>query len=74
KKQIEFYYELMNIDFLYPIINEFPKESLEKVNTVAGRLQSVFDKLGNAKADEFEQVIIDAVAELEDENEDKLNG
>ncbi|OTQ87532.1 hypothetical protein BG30_04800 [Bacillus subtilis subsp. subtilis] len=74
KKQIEFYYELMNIDFLYPIINEFPKESLEKVNTVAGRLQAVFDKLGNAKADEFEQVIIDTVAELEDENEEKLNG
>lgn len=66
KKQFEFYYELMNTDLLYPIFNEFPIESLEKINIIANRLRSNFEKLGSAKSEEFEQMIINTVAELEE--------
>ncbi|MCY0091430.1 MULTISPECIES: hypothetical protein [Bacillus amyloliquefaciens group] len=66
KKQLEFYYELMNTDLLYPIFNSFPKESLEKVSIISNRLQSTFEKLGSGKSEEFEQMIINTVAELEE--------
>ncbi|MCV4326330.1 hypothetical protein [Bacillus velezensis] len=66
KKQFEFYYELMNTDLLYPIFNKFPIESLEKINIIANRLRSNFEKLGSAKSEEFEQMIINTVAELEE--------
>ncbi|WP_437370959.1 hypothetical protein [Bacillus inaquosorum] len=41
---------------------------MEKVKTVAERLQSLLDKLGSAKADVFEQMVIGTVAELGEGN------
>ncbi|WJF84139.1 hypothetical protein QRA13_06215 [Bacillus velezensis] len=66
KKQLEFYYELMNTDLLYPIFNSFPQESLEKISIISNRLQSTIEKLGSGKSEEFEQMIINTVAELEE--------
>ncbi|OIK22685.1 hypothetical protein [Bacillus amyloliquefaciens] len=66
KKQLEFYYELMNTDLLYPIFNSFPQESLEKISIISNRLQSTIEKLGSGKSEEFEQLIINTVAELEE--------
>ncbi|WP_406588961.1 hypothetical protein [Bacillus atrophaeus] len=67
KKQVEFYYELLNADLLYTIMSAFPKESMEKVENVAVRLQAALDQLGADKFDQAEQLIIDTVAELEEE-------